>query len=89
MNQTTLRLNIIILQLTAVNHYLDLSIVYGNSDQMNQQLREFRGGRLRVETRNNQDWPPRNANSSQVCSIRSTQEACYVAGNYHDLLNSN
>ncbi|KAL3277117.1 hypothetical protein HHI36_012473 [Cryptolaemus montrouzieri] len=67
-------------QLTAVNHYLDLSIVYGNSDQVNQQVREFRGGRLRVELRNNQEWPPRNTNASGVCSIQSPQEACYLAG---------
>ncbi|XP_045467733.1 peroxidase isoform X2 [Harmonia axyridis] len=67
-------------QLTAVNHYLDLSIVYGNSEQMNQQLRQFSGGRLLVETRNNQDWPPRNNNASGVCSIRNPREACYAAG---------
>ncbi|XP_063908767.1 peroxidase [Zophobas morio] len=67
-------------QLTAVNHYLDLSIVYGNNDQVNQQVRQFQGGRLRVDFRGGQQWPPRSNNASGVCSIRSPQEACYLAG---------
>ena len=69
-----------VLQLTAVNHYLDLSIVYGNNDQVNQQVRQFQGGRLRVDFRGGQQWPPRSNNASGVCSIRSPQEACYLAG---------
>lgn len=68
-------------QLTAVNHYLDLSIVYGNSDQINGQLREFNGGRLRVARRNGQDWPPQSTNASGVCFLQSQNEPCYVAGN--------
>ncbi|XP_068909964.1 peroxidase [Tenebrio molitor] len=67
-------------QLTAVNHYLDLSIVYGNTDQVNQQVRQYQGGRLRVDVREGKQWPPRNNNASGVCSIRSPQEACYLAG---------
>ncbi|CAH1099661.1 unnamed protein product [Psylliodes chrysocephalus] len=67
-------------QLTAVNHYLDLSIVYGNTDQVNQQVRQFQGGRLRVDQRNGQEWPPRSLNASGVCAIQSPQEACYLAG---------
>ncbi|CAH0553301.1 unnamed protein product [Brassicogethes aeneus] len=67
-------------QLTNVNHFLDLSIVYGNTAQLNQQLRQFRGGRLIVERRNNQEWPPRATNASGTCSIQSQQEACYLAG---------
>ncbi|XP_015832935.2 peroxidase [Tribolium castaneum] len=67
-------------QLTAVNHYLDLSIVYGNSDQINQQVRQFQGGRLRVEVRDGKEWLPRSTNASGVCSIQSPQEVCYLAG---------
>lgn len=68
-------------QLTAVNHYLDLSIVYGNNDQVNQQVRQYQGGRLRVEVRNGQQWPPQNNNVSQ-CAIQSFNEPCYLAGRY-------
>ncbi|CAG9818166.1 unnamed protein product [Phaedon cochleariae] len=67
-------------QLTAVNHYLDLSIVYGNNDQVNQQVRQFQGGRLRVDVRGGQEWPPRSLNASGICTIQSPQEACYLAG---------
>ncbi|RZB39260.1 hypothetical protein BDFB_005392 [Asbolus verrucosus] len=67
-------------QLTAVNHFLDLSIVYGNTDQVNQQLRQYEGGRLRVDVRDGKQWPPRSNNVSGVCTIRSPEEACYLAG---------
>ncbi|XP_018575334.1 peroxidase [Anoplophora glabripennis] len=67
-------------QLTAVNHYLDLSIVYGNTDQVNQQVRQFQGGRLRVDTRRGQQWPPRSLNASGVCTIQNPVEACYLGG---------
>ncbi|KAK9874568.1 hypothetical protein WA026_005401 [Henosepilachna vigintioctopunctata] len=67
-------------QLTAVNHFLDLSIVYGNTDQVNQQLREYRGGKLRVDIRNDQEWPPRNNNASNVCALQDPDEPCYLAG---------
>ncbi|XP_050506213.1 peroxidase-like [Diabrotica virgifera virgifera] len=67
-------------QLTAVNHYLDLSIVYGNNDQVNQQVRQFQAGRLRVDVRNGQEWPPRSLNASGICTTQNPNEACYLAG---------
>lgn len=71
-------------QLTAVNHYLDLSIVYGNTDQVNQQVRQFQGGRLRVDVRGGKQWLPRSLNSSGTCvGNRSPQEPCYLAGRYY------
>lgn len=63
-----------------MNHFLDLSIVYGNTDQVNQQLREYRGGRLIVEKRNDQDWLPRNPNASAICDLQDINEICYAAG---------
>ncbi|CAH1962658.1 unnamed protein product [Acanthoscelides obtectus] len=67
-------------QLTAVNAFLDLSIVYGNNDQTAQSLRQFQGGLMTVDVRNGQTWPPRNMNSSGVCAIQDINEACYMAG---------
>nr|CAH7728340.1 unnamed protein product [Callosobruchus chinensis] len=67
-------------QLTAVNAFLDLSIVYGNDDQTVQSLRQFQGGLMTVDVRNGQTWPPRNMNSSGVCAIQDINEACYMAG---------
>ncbi|KAJ8940330.1 hypothetical protein NQ318_014406 [Aromia moschata] len=63
-----------------VNHYLDLSIVYGNDNLSNQQVRQFQGGRLRVDIRRGQQWPPRSLNATGVCTIQNVQEACYLAG---------
>lgn len=54
--------------------------MYGNTDQVNQQLRTYQGGRLIVEQRNGQQWPPRNSNSSGVCQLQNPQEPCYMAG---------
>lgn len=66
--------------MTVVNHFLDLSIVYGNNNDVNRQVREFRGGRLRVDVRRGKEWLPRAANATASCSIQSPQEACYFAG---------
>lgn len=46
---------------------------------MARQLREQRGGRMRVDVRNGKQWPPRATNTSG-CAIQSAQEACYMAG---------
>ncbi|XP_022901583.2 peroxidase-like isoform X1 [Onthophagus taurus] len=68
-------------QISAVNHFLDLSVVYGNTDQVSAQVRLFQGGRLTGEFRNGQEWLPRNNNASGVCDLRlNPQEACYAAG---------
>lgn len=71
-----------LLQLTQVNHFLDLSIVYGNNDRVNAQLREYNGGRLIVARRNGQDWLPQNNNASGVCDLQSQNEPCYLAGKF-------
>lgn len=67
-------------QLTVVNHFLDLSVVYGNTDQVNQQVRQFQGGRLRVDIRHGKQWPPRAANASASCNVQTQDEPCYLAG---------
>ncbi|XP_018321308.1 peroxidase [Agrilus planipennis] len=67
-------------QLTAVNHYLDLSITYGNNDQDAQGLREGTGGRLRIERRNGQTWPPQTDNVTGICDADDATEPCYQAG---------
>lgn len=62
---------------------MDLSIVYGNSDDVNQALRTFQGGQLLVDVRNGRPWLPRNSNTTGVCTVQSEQEACYAAGNFY------
>uniref|UniRef100_A0A6P7FDY3 Peroxidase-like n=1 Tax=Diabrotica virgifera virgifera TaxID=50390 RepID=A0A6P7FDY3_DIAVI len=67
-------------QLTSVNHFIDLSLVYGNDDETNHQLREFKGGRLRFDARNGHQWPPRATNASGTCRLSKPKDACYFAG---------
>lgn len=54
--------------------------MYGNNDQVNQQVRAFVGGRMRVEERNGQQWLPRALNTTATCSAQSPEEPCYLAG---------
>lgn len=67
-------------QLTVVTPWMDLSLVYGNSDAQNQLIRAFNGGRMIVEQRNGGDWPPRALNATATCDVVSQTEACYLAG---------
>ncbi|KAG5895426.1 hypothetical protein JTB14_037585 [Gonioctena quinquepunctata] len=67
-------------QLTSVNHFLDLSIVYGREEEENHQLRHFDGGRLRAEKRDGFQWPPRAMNATGACRLKKPKDACYIAG---------
>ncbi|KDR24107.1 peroxidase-like [Zootermopsis nevadensis] len=67
-------------QITAVTHYLDSSNVYGSSQQVAESIREFKGGRLRVEVKYGREFPPSNNNKSAMCDHISESEACYLAG---------
>ncbi|CAL7938615.1 unnamed protein product [Xylocopa violacea] len=67
-------------QLTSVTHFLDLSVVYGSTNEMAAILRAGVGGRLRVDVRYNREWPPSPTNKSSVCENRFQTEVCYVAG---------
>lgn len=67
-------------QLTVVTHFLDLSLVYGSSDQVAANLRAGDGGRLNVDIRQNRQWPPAAANKSQACDVTNANEVCYQTG---------
>ncbi|XP_043490799.1 peroxidase-like [Polistes fuscatus] len=67
-------------QLTSVTHYLDLSIVYGSTDQVANNVRARIAGRLRVDIRDNREWLPSAENKSAICNIDSQDEICYAAG---------
>lgn len=48
---------------------------------MNQQVREFNGGRLRVVQRRGKEWPPQHPNITGTCpGAQSFEEPCYFAG---------
>lgn len=67
-------------QLNIVTHYLDLSLVYGSSDEVATSLRAGFGGRLNVEVKNNREFPPPAANKSATCDTIYEFEPCYAAG---------
>jgi hypothetical protein len=67
-------------QISAVTHYLDSSNVYGSSQQGADALREFQGGRLRVELKDGRQFPPNSNNKSALCDHISEEEACYLTG---------
>ncbi|XP_033333210.2 peroxidase [Megalopta genalis] len=67
-------------QLTVVTQYLDLSLVYGSSDQVAASLRAGAGGRLNVDVRHGREWPPAATNKSQQCDTTGHEEVCYLTG---------
>ncbi|CAH4030014.1 unnamed protein product [Pieris brassicae] len=67
--------------LSTVTAYMDLSLVYGNSESQLRSIREFRGGRLLTVLRNGREWPPQDPNVTTTCeSAQSPNEPCYLAG---------
>uniref|UniRef100_A0A182JAF1 Heme peroxidase 1 n=1 Tax=Anopheles atroparvus TaxID=41427 RepID=A0A182JAF1_ANOAO len=67
-------------QLSSVTAFLDLSIVYGNSMEQTAGLREHRAGRMTVEQRHGQDWPPPNPNATRLCQMVLETDVCYLTG---------
>ncbi|XP_043462136.1 peroxidase-like [Leptopilina heterotoma] len=64
-------------QLTVVSHYMDLSLVYGSSNDVAASLRAGVGGRLVVEVRGNREWLPSAQNRS---ACHEGAQVCYRSG---------
>lgn len=69
-------------QISTVTPWQDLSLVYGNSDDQMNTLRTHRGGRLLVEERNGQMWPPQNPEASTTCTLKKRTDACFFVGDF-------
>lgn len=67
-------------QISVVTAFMDLSLVYGNSDAQNRPIRAFQAGRMLVEERNGYEWPPQVANASATCDAQAPNEICYRTG---------
>lgn len=67
-------------QLTVVTSYMDLSLVYGNSEDQNRPIRAFQGGRMLVVERRGYEWPPQAANATASCDAQNVNEICYRTG---------
>lgn len=68
-------------QISGDTSYMDLSLVYGNNNHQNNQIRAFSGGRMIVVKRNGQCYPPQVRNVTKSCPGTSTpNEPCYQTG---------
>lgn len=67
-------------QITVVTGFLDLSLIYGNSEKELSTIREYEGGRLKMEKRNGKEWPPHNPDGDKICFVENPGETCYFGG---------
>lgn len=67
-------------QLSIVTPFIDLSSIYGENEAWCSRLRSFEGGRLRVDRRNNKEWPPAALDNYDTCDISHPDEICYYGG---------
>ncbi|KAL7029256.1 hypothetical protein ACKWTF_006169 [Chironomus riparius] len=67
-------------QLSVVTAYMDLSHVYGNSEEQNRPIRSFVSGRLLVDNKQGFEYPPQHPNASTTCDLQTPQETCYLGG---------
>nr|UCR61002.1 peroxidase [Aphelinus asychis] len=67
-------------QLTVVSGFLDLSLIYGSSDQVAAGLRTGIGGRLITDVRGNREWLPKATNASASCDVFGETDVCYASG---------
>jgi len=67
-------------QINAATASLDLSHVYGTSNEFLLRQRLFKNGQLAMETRFNSTWPLHEVNTKSVCFSRNPRETCYISG---------
>ncbi|CAG9827645.1 unnamed protein product [Diabrotica balteata] len=67
-------------QLSAVTAYLDLSLIYGNTEDICMKLRTLEGGLLKLETRNQREWFPESTERDMFCPLLNENELCYHTG---------
>ncbi|CAH4030012.1 unnamed protein product [Pieris brassicae] len=66
---------------SVVTAYMDLSLVYGNTESEIQKLRSFQGGKMLTDFRGGQEWPPQEASPTKACAgAESDNEPCYMTG---------
>lgn len=59
---------------------MDLSLVYGSNNDVAASLRAGFGGRLLVEVKKNQEFPPEALNKTAMCDLVYENEPCYATG---------
>ncbi|CAG9809435.1 unnamed protein product [Chironomus riparius] len=67
-------------QINAATASLDLSHVYGISEESLKSQRLFQNGMLAMEKRFNSTWPIHDPNTKNSCFTENSQETCYISG---------
>lgn len=67
-------------QLSMVTAFMDLSLVYGNSNAEQRNIREFHNGRLAVANRNGHESLPQVDNVMDICNVPTQGDVCYLSG---------
>ena len=67
-------------QINGATASIDLSQIYGVSQENLKKLRSFKNGQLAVETRFNSTWPLQEPNANNVCFVQNIRDPCYQSG---------
>lgn len=67
-------------QISVVTAFLDLSLIYGNSEAELKPIRSYEGGRLKMDKVNGKEYPPHNPNGDKICFVESPGETCFLGG---------
>ncbi|XP_070491099.1 peroxidase-like [Chironomus tepperi] len=67
-------------QINSVTASLDLSYIYGTTNEALMRQRSLRNGRLAMEKRYNSTWPLHEPNTKDACFSWNSRETCYISG---------
>lgn len=67
-------------QITVVTSYLDLSLIYGNSEAQLTPIRSYTGGCLKMDEVDGKKYPPQNPDGDKICFVESPGETCFLGG---------
>lgn len=67
-------------QITAVTGFLDLSLIYGNSEAQLKPIRSYENGRLKMDVVDGKEYPPHNPDGDEICFIETPGETCFLGG---------
>lgn len=67
-------------QITSVTAHLDLSVVYGNSEELVTFLRTHEGGLFRMVETDGYEYPLHDPDPTVNCFVHPPQDLCYLAG---------
>jgi peroxidase len=67
-------------QINVVTAFLDLSLIYGNSEKQAHAIRSHNGGRFLMDGRDGKEWPLHNPEADKHCFLDAPDDVCYTGG---------